>query len=69
MMQQITFPNQVTFEKFGWKIKREQFLQVMDGIIPWGELEALVEPYYRKAGNGRQPVGLSIMLRVYFVQH
>jgi IS5 family transposase len=31
-------------------------------------LEALIEPYYPKAGNGRQPVGLSIMLRVYFLQ-
>jgi transposase, IS5 family len=25
-------------------------------------------PHYAKAGRGRQPVGLSIMLRVYFVQ-
>jgi len=29
---------------------------------------ALVEPHYPKAGNGRQPVGLSIMLRTYFLQ-
>jgi len=29
---------------------------------------ALVEPHYPKAGNGRQPVGLAIMLRTYFVQ-
>ena len=28
----------------------------------------LIEPHYPKAGNGRQPVGLSIMLRVYFLQ-
>jgi hypothetical protein len=27
-----------------------------------------VRPHYAKAGNGRQPVGLSIMLRMYFVQ-
>jgi len=37
-------------------------------VVPWQELEALIEPYYPKAGNGRQPVGLSIMLRVYFLQ-
>ena len=30
--------------------------------------EALVRPHYVKAGNGRQPVGLSIMMRTYFVQ-
>jgi IS5 family transposase len=28
----------------------------------------LIEPHYPTAGNGRQPVGLSIMLRVYFLQ-
>jgi len=27
-----------------------------------------VEPHYPKAGNGRQPVGLTIMLRTYFLQ-
>jgi IS5 family transposase len=37
-------------------------------VVPWRDLEALIEPYYPKAGNGRQPVGLSIMLRVYFLQ-
>jgi transposase, IS5 family len=68
-MRQITFANQAGFEKFGRKSKREQFLETMNGVIPWGELEALIEPYYPKSGNGRQPVGLSIMLRVYFVQH
>jgi IS5 family transposase len=31
-------------------------------------MESLVRPHYPKAGNGRQPVGLSIMLRTYFVQ-
>ena len=40
----------------------------MDGVIAWRELEALIEPHYPKAGNGRQPVGLPIMLRVYFLQ-
>jgi len=40
----------------------------MEGIVPWSELQALIEPHYPKAGNGRQPVGLSIMLRTYFLQ-
>jgi IS5 family transposase len=40
----------------------------MEGVVPWVELLALVEPHYPKAGNGRQPVGLSIMLRTYFLQ-
>ena len=40
----------------------------MDQVVPWSELFALVEPHYPKAGNGRQPVGLAIMLRTYFLQ-
>jgi IS5 family transposase len=44
------------------------FLDEMNQVVPWAELEALVEPHYPKAGSGRRPVGLPIMLRVYFVQ-
>jgi len=29
----------------------------------------VIEPHYPKAGNGRPPVGLERMLRMYFVQH
>ena len=27
----------------------------MDVVVPWRELEALIEPHYPKAGNGRHP--------------
>ena len=37
-------------------------------MVPCVELLALVEPHYPKAGNGRRPVGLAIMLRTYFMQ-
>ena len=67
-VQQITLANQRGFEKYGRKSRREAFLNVMDAVIPWRELEELIEPHYAKAGNGRHPVGLSIMLRVYFLQ-
>ena len=68
-MRQITFAYQPSFEKYARPSRREQFLQAMESVVPWSELEALIEPYYPKAGNGRQPVGLSIMLRIYFLQH
>jgi hypothetical protein len=29
---------------------------------------ALVEPFYPKAGNGRPPIGVERMLRIYFLQ-
>jgi len=67
-MRQVTFASQASFEKYARKSRREEFLGVMDKVVPWGELEARIEPDYPKAGNGRQPVGLSIMLRVYFLQ-
>ena len=65
---QRTLASQVSFEKHGRKSKRELFLDQMEQVVPWSELLALVAPHYPKAGNGRQPVGLSIMLRTYFLQ-
>jgi IS5 family transposase len=48
--------------------RRERFLAGMDAVIPWPRLLALIEPHYPKAGNGRQPLGLEKMLRIYFLQ-
>jgi IS5 family transposase len=67
-MKQQSFASQAVFEKYGRKSRRELFLDEMEKIVPWSGLESLVRPHYTKAGNGRQPVGLSIMLRTYFVQ-
>jgi len=36
--------------------------------MPWADLYALVAPHYSKGEAGRKPVGLEIMLRVYFLQ-
>jgi transposase, IS5 family len=65
---QQTFAVQGSFEKYSRKSKRELFLEEMSEVVPWTLLVALIEPHYPKAGNGRQPVGLSIMLRTYFLQ-
>ena len=67
-MRQQTLAAQRGYEKYGRKSKRERFLEEMEQIVPWAELQALVEPYYPKGENGRPPIGLSIMLRVYFLQ-
>lgn len=56
------------FEKFTKKTRRAQFLAEMDRVVPWAELCALIEPVYPKAGNGRPPIDLQLMLRVYFLQ-
>src|SRR5216684_967271 len=67
-MRQQTLAAQRGFEKYGRKTKRERFLEEMEQVVPWAELQALVEPHYPKGENGRPPVGLSLMLRVYFLQ-
>jgi len=65
--------NQRTFAWMAWQAKgkvtrRECFVAEMDAVIPWARLQALMEPHYPKAGNGRQPLGLEKMLRIYFLQ-
>ena len=48
--------------------KREQFLNQMDGIIPWEDWCAIIEPFYPKKGNGRPPRELEQVLRMYLLQ-
>src|SRR6202007_2234521 len=65
--------NQRTFASMagngkGKVTRRERFLAEMDAVIPWTRLLALIEPHYPKAGNGRQPLGLEKMTRIYFLQ-
>src|SRR6202041_1100393 len=67
-MRQITFACQPSFEKYARKSRREEFLNGMEAIVPWPELGALIGPYYPEAGKGWQSVGLSIMLRIYFLE-
>jgi transposase, IS5 family len=50
------------------KTRREMFLQEMDQVIPWKDLVGIIVKYYPKAGDGRQPMPLERMLRIYFMQ-
>jgi IS5 family transposase len=56
------------FERYAKTTRRAAFLAEMERVVPWGELCALIEPFYPKAGNGRPPIGLERMLRIYFLQ-
>lgn len=67
-MKQQTLAAQNGFERYGKKTRREQFLEEMDQVVPWAELEELVRPHYPKGENGRPPMGLGIMLRIHFLQ-
>jgi IS5 family transposase len=58
----------VAWDTKGKVTRRERFLAEMNAVIPWARLLALIAPHYPKAGNGRQPIGLERMLRIYFLQ-
>jgi transposase, IS5 family len=57
------------YERYRRPTRRDMFLATMEQIVPWAELCEVIEPHYPKPGNGRPPVGLERMLRMYFVQH
>lgn len=49
------------------KMKREEFLEIMDEIIPWDEWVGIVRPYYPVGKRGRPPIEIEIMLRIYLL--
>ena len=49
------------------RTKRDEFLEIMDEVIPWDEWTGLVEPYYPSGKRGRRPRGVEIMLRMYLL--
>ena len=57
------------FERFRRPTRRDEFLATMDRMVPWAAQCEVIEPHYPKPGNGRPPIGLERMLRMYFVQH
>ncbi len=66
-MRQVTFASMV-YENKKKETRREKFLREMNRAIPWDRLVSLIEPYYPKSGNGRRPMPLEQMLRIYFMQ-
>jgi Transposase domain (DUF772) len=66
-MKQLTF-SATGFEGCGKTTRRAAFLAEMERVVPWTQLCALIEPFYPKPGNGRPPLGLERMLRIYFLQ-
>jgi len=67
-MSQMTFA-EGTFEPHRRPTGRDHFLARMNAVIPWSSLAAVIAPHYPKPGNGRPPIKLERMLRIYFLQH
>jgi transposase, IS5 family len=57
------------FERYAKTTRRAAFLDEMERVVPWPALCALIAPVYPKPGNGRPPIGVERMLRIYFLQH
>ena len=66
-MKQLTLSS-MGFERYGKTTRRAAFLSEMERVAPWADMCALIAPFYPKPGNGRPPVGLERMLRIYFLQ-
>ena len=50
------------------KTKREEFLEIMDEIIPWEEWVLQIVPHYPRGKRGRPPIEIETMLRMYLLQ-
>ena len=67
-------PQQLSFASYEFAQKkrvtrREKFLAEMEQVVPWLRLETLIEPHYPTSGRvGRPPIGVPVMLRMYFLQ-
>lgn len=51
------------------KTHKKEFLEQINRIMPWGELEALVRPCYYEGKRGNKPYELELMLRSHLLQN
>ena len=51
------------------KTKKEEFLDAMDDIVPWGHWVELIKPHYPTGRRGRPPRDIEVMLRMYLMQN
>ena len=68
-MDQLSFAT-LDFAAKKKRTKRDMFLAEMAAVVPWSQLEAVIEPHYPKVGpqGGRRPFPLIVMLRIYCLQ-
>jgi len=67
MKPQKTFAD-IEYENRKRKTKREEFLEMMDKVIPWEEWVCIIKPHYPDGKRGRPTRGIQTMLRMYFLQ-
>lgn len=50
------------------KTRKAQFLGVMERVVPWGALLALIAPHAPRKDKGHPPFGVEVMLRIHLLQ-
>ena len=66
-MKQQTFSD-IEYSSRKRKTRREEFLEIMEEIIPWDEWVGVIVPFYPSGKRGRPPKGIEKMLRMYLLQ-
>jgi transposase, IS5 family len=67
-MKQLSLAETGFLPKACKQTRKAVFLAEMETVVPWSRLEALIEPFYPRKGNGRPPMPLGTMLRIHFMQ-
>ena len=67
-IKQLNFAETGFLPKAGKQPRKAAFLAEMDTLVPWSRLEALIEPFNPRKGNGRPPMPIATMLRIHFMQ-
>jgi IS5 family transposase len=57
----------VEYGKRKRRTKRDEFLEIMEEVIPWEEWTGIIMPYYPEGKRGRRPRGEETMLRMYLL--
>ena len=48
---------------------KKEFLEQIERIMPWGELEKLIRPHYYEVKYGNKPYDLELMIRIHLLQN
>lgn len=51
------------------RTKKKEFLEQMDGLVPWGKWVEEIRPCYYKGERGNKPYEIELMLRLYVLQN
>jgi hypothetical protein len=66
-MDQMSFAD-MEYQNKKRKTRRENFLDRIEGLIPWERLEKKLKRAYPKGKTGRPPYPLGTMLRIHCMQ-